>query len=60
MATPNQSTELAEIEAGLGKLIWVIENHSEAAWPLFDRLEREYEQRQSRATRLARFRQLRH
>ena len=52
---PDEQT--AEILEALGKLTWIIENHSEAAWPLFDRLERELEQRTSRRSRLDRHRQ---
>ena len=52
------ASEYAEIERGLGILTWVIENHSEAAWPLFDQLERELEQRRSRTSRLDRHRHM--
>jgi hypothetical protein len=44
------------IREGLGKLTWVIETHSDKAWPLFDRLERELKQRQGRQVRLDRYR----
>jgi len=30
-----------ELHEALRKLTWVIEAHSEAAWPIFDRLEKE-------------------
>jgi hypothetical protein len=46
----------AEICEALGKLTWVIENYSVAAWPLFDRLEAELENLQGRKTRLDRYR----
>ena len=46
-----------DIECALEKLTWIIETHSEAAWPLFDRLERELETRLSRQAKLARRRQ---
>ena len=52
---PDQVT--ADILVALGKLTWIIENHSDAAWPLFERLERELEQRSSRNARLDRHRQ---
>lgn len=48
----------ARILDGLAKLTWIIENHSEAAWPLFDRLEQELEQQQSRRSRLDRRRHM--
>ena len=54
---PTNGSENAEIERGLGILTWVIENHSEAAWPLFDRLERGLQQRRTRRSRLDRHRQ---
>jgi len=46
----------SEICEALGKLTWIIENHSSAAWPLFDRLERELETLRGRKSRLDRFR----
>ena len=46
----------AEICDALGKLTWIIENHSSAAWPLFDRLERELETLRGRKSRLDRYR----
>ena len=46
----------AEINEALGKLTWVIENHSKAAWPLFDRLEKELETLRGRKSRLDRYR----
>ena len=45
-----------EICEALGKLTWVIENHSTAAWPLFDRLEKELETLRGRKSRLDRYR----
>ena len=46
----------AEICEALSKLTWIIENHSLAAWPLFDRLESELETIRGRKSRLDRFR----
>ena len=46
----------ADICEALGKLTWIIENHSSAAWPLFDRLERELETVRGRKSRLDRYR----
>ena len=46
----------AEISEALGKLTWIIENHSSAAWPLFDRLEKELEALRGRKSRLDRYR----
>lgn len=45
-----------DIEVALEKLTWVIENHSAAAWPLFDRLEKELESLRGRKSRLDRYR----
>ena len=45
-----------EICDALGKLTWIIENHSSAAWPLFDRLEKELETLRGRTSRLDRYR----
>ena len=55
---PNRSNREFEVELfeALGKLAWVIENHSKAAWPLFDRLEKELDILQSRKSRLDRYR----
>jgi len=41
-----------QIRLGLSKLAWIIENHDEAAWPLFDRLENELNILQSKKSRL--------
>ena len=46
----------ADICEALGKLTWIIENHSSAAWPLFDRLEKELETLRGRKSRLDRYR----
>jgi len=46
----------AEISEALGKLAWIIENYSSAAWPIFDRLERELETLRGRKSRLDRYR----
>ena len=46
----------SEICEALGKLTWIIENHSAAAWPLFDRLEKELETLRGRKSRLDRYR----
>lgn len=46
-----------DIEVALDKLAWIIEMHSDAAWPIFDRLESELETRMSRRDRLSRRRQ---
>jgi len=48
--------DLQDIEEGLAKLTWVIETHSEAAWPLFVRLEKELSQLKSRQSRLNAYR----
>lgn len=45
-----------EIEGALEKLAWVIETHSEAAWPLFERLEKELKTLRGRKSRLDRYR----
>lgn len=49
--------QIEDIEEGLAKLTWVIESHSENAWPIFDRLERELSQLRSRKDRLSKHRQ---
>ena len=48
--------EEAKICEALGKLTWIIENHSTAAWPLFDRLEKELQTLRGRKSRLDRYR----
>ena len=53
----SDAVTIRDLEASLSKLTWIIENHSEAAWPLFERLERELDQRTSRKSRLDRHRQ---
>ena len=46
-----------EIQKGLANLTWVIETHSEDAWPLFERLEKELRQLNSRQDQLQKYRQ---
>ena len=48
------SSEITEqdIEEGLNLLAWLIDRHGDAAWPLFERLERELERRQNRRARI--------
>lgn len=48
------SSEITEqdIEEGLNLLAWLIDRHGDAAWPLFERLERELESRQNRKARI--------
>jgi len=41
-----------EIEEGLNLLAWLIDRHGDAAWPLFERLERELESFQNRKARI--------
>lgn len=41
-----------DIEEGLNLLAWLIDRHGDAAWPLFERLERELESRQNRRARI--------
>ena len=41
-----------EIEEGLNLLAWLIDRHGDAAWPLFERLERELECLQNRKARI--------
>jgi len=49
--------KVTEIQKGLAKLTWVIETHSEDAWPLFERLEKELLQLNSRQGQLKKYRQ---
>jgi len=49
--------KVTEIQKGLAKLTWVIETHSEDAWPLFERLEKELLQLNSRQGQLQKYRQ---
>lgn len=42
-----------EIEDGLELLAELIDRYGDVYWPLFDRLERELEQRRSKAARLS-------
>lgn len=51
MAKDDEITE-QEIEDGLDFVAGLIDRHGDAYWPIFDRLERELEQRRSRAARL--------
>lgn len=48
------ATQITEqdIEEGLSLLAWLIDRYGDAAWPLFERLERELESRQKRKTRV--------
>ena len=41
-----------DIEEGLSILAWLIDRYGDAAWPLFERLEKELESRQKRKTRI--------
>ena len=41
-----------DIEEGLSVLAWLIDRYGDAAWPLFERLERELESRQKRKSRI--------
>lgn len=41
-----------DIEDGLSVLAWLIDRYGDAAWPLFERLERELESRQQRRSRI--------
>ena len=49
--------KVKDIQSALVKLTWVIETHSEDAWPLFDRLEKELLQLNSRRDQLQKYRQ---
>jgi len=49
--------KVADIQKGLAKLVWVIETHSEEAWPLFERLEKELLQLNSRQDQIQKYRQ---
>jgi len=49
--------KVTDIQKGLAKLIWVIETHSEDAWPLFERLEKELLQINSQQDKLQKYRQ---
>lgn len=51
MAKAEQITE-QDIEDGLNFVAGLIDRHGDAYWPIFERLERELEQRQSKAARL--------
>ena len=46
-----------ELHEALRKLTWVIETHSDAAWPIFDCVEKELAKLDSRQERLNRHRQ---
>ena len=41
-----------DIEEGLSILAWLIDRYGDAAWPLFERLEKELESRQKRKMRI--------
>ena len=49
--------KVSDIQKGLAKLTWVIETHSENAWPLFERLEKELLLLNSRQDQLEKYRQ---
>ena len=53
----DMSARQEELYEALRKLTWVIETHSEAAWPIFDRLEKELVKLETRQDRLDRHRQ---
>ncbi|GLQ21309.1 hypothetical protein GCM10007854_22640 [Algimonas porphyrae] len=48
---PSEITE-QDIEDGLNVLAWLINRYGDAAWPLFERLERELDSRQQRQSRI--------
>lgn len=52
MAKADQITE-QDIEDGLDFIAGLIDRHGDAYWPIFERLERELEQRRSKAARLS-------
>ena len=41
-----------DIEEGLSLLAWLIDRYGDAAWPLFERLEKELESRKARTSRI--------
>lgn len=41
-----------DIEEGLSLLAWLIDRYGDAAWPLFERLEKELESRKQRTARI--------
>ena len=41
-----------DIEEGLSLLAWLIDRYGDEAWPLFERLELELENRQKRKSRI--------
>ena len=51
MAKGHQITD-QEIEDGLDFVAGLIDRHGDAYWPIFERLERELKQRQSKAAQL--------
>lgn len=51
------SDKITEIQNGLAKLTWVIETHSDDAWPIFERLEKELLQLSLRQSQLEKYRQ---
>lgn len=52
MTKADQVTE-QDIEDGLDFVAGLIDRHGDAYWPIFERLERELEQRRSKAARLS-------
>ena len=53
----DMSARQEELHEALRKLTWVIETHSEAAWPIFNRLEVELKNLEQRKNKLALYRQ---
>lgn len=49
---PSNQISEKDIEEGLSLLAWLIDRYGDAAWPLFERLEKELETRQKRKTRV--------
>lgn len=50
----SRPVSVEDLEYGLGVLARVIDTQGDAVWPLFERLERELEDLQSRRDRVAR------
>jgi len=55
MARSDDTVTLQELEAAVKKMAWVIENFGDTYWPIFDRLDRELQQRRARAARLTKY-----
>lgn len=45
----------SDLEKGLSRAAEIIEKYGDQYWPLFDRLEREFEEREEKLKRLKRF-----